>query len=100
MNTTKFSKLRILLAGTFAFVWWFLFYPELCFYEDTYTIVYQGKTYDIETWQDVCSGKVEDIEGVEKLEIPEEIYEQLLQADEEQIIVKSRLLELLRQSKN
>lgn len=77
MNAIKFPKLRLVFAGMFAFVWWFLFYPELCFSEDTCEVVYQGKIYD-----------------------SEEIYEQLLQADEEQIIVKSRLLDFLKQSKN
>lgn len=80
----KTEKLRLFLAGIVAFIWWFFFYPELCFPEDTYAVVYQGETYDMETWQ----------------ELYPDIYEQLLQTDEEQIIVKSRLLEYWQQSKN
>ncbi|MBO5210121.1 MAG: hypothetical protein J6B68_12405 [Lachnospiraceae bacterium] len=100
MNTTKFPKLRLFLAGTFAFIWWFLFYPELCFSEDTYVVAYQGETYDAATWQKVYADKMQNVEGVEPIEMSEEFCEQLLQADEEQIIVKSRLLEFWQQSKN
>ncbi len=100
MNATKFPKLRLFLVSTFACVWWFIFYPELCISEDTYAIVYQGETYDAAIWQEAYEDKVQDLEGMEKIALTEEMYEQLLQADKEQIIVESRLLELWRQSKN
>ncbi|MDD6812732.1 MAG: hypothetical protein PUD93_12900 [Lachnospiraceae bacterium] len=82
------QRIRFLFAGTLACVWWFLFYPELCFPEDTYEVIYQGETYggmyrgetcDMERWQEI---------------------EELLQADEEQIIVKSRLWEVWKQLQN
>ncbi len=87
MNQKKFSnmqKLQVLMAGVFAFIWWFFFYPELCFPEDTCTVIYQGETYDMETWQ----------------ELHPDISQQLLHTEGENIIVKSRLLEYWQQSKN
>lgn len=79
----RFPKLRLVMTGIFAFVWWFFFYPELCFPEDTCTIIYQSETYDMETWQ----------------ENYQDISQQLLHADGENIIVKSRMLEYWKQSK-
>lgn len=66
----KESVLRAagLLAG--ALVWWCVLYPELCFPQDTY----------------------EAAGGME-----EENFQRLLQAEGEQVIVKSRLLEWLEQ---
>lgn len=66
-----------LFAGIFAWVWWFLLYPELCFPQDVYEVVYETGT--------------EETEGSQK-----EICDLLLQADKEQVIVKSRLLEWLK----
>lgn len=56
------------LAG--ALVWWCVLYPELCFPQDTYEAVGQEE---------------------------EENLRSLLQVEEEQVIVKSRLLEWLEQ---
>lgn len=70
-----------LFAGIFAWIWWFLLYPELCFPQDVYDVVYETD--------------VEEIEGSQ-----EEICDLLLQADQEQVIVKSRLLEWIRQHKD
>lgn len=64
------------LAGFFAFVWWCVLYPELCFPQDTYEAVYE-------------SGE----------ESEEGNFRGLLQAEEEQVIVKSRLLEWLERHK-
>jgi len=66
-----------LLAGIFAFVWWCVFYPELCFPQDTYEAVYEGDADNAGTAEENCR--------------------RLLQADKEQVIVKSRLLEWLEQ---
>lgn len=65
------------LAGISAFVWWCVFYPELCFPQDTYEAVYEN--------------------GEEK---EEGNFRGLLQAEEEQVIVKSRLLEWLERHKD
>lgn len=81
-----------LLAGVFAFVWWCVLYPELCFPQDTYEAVYENDG----------DGAVK--EGLEKEGAEQEMsvsaeenYHRLLQADKEQVIVKSRLLEWLEQ---
>lgn len=68
-----------LLAGIFAFVWWCVFYPELCFPQDVYEAVYETESELAEEAEENCRG--------------------LLQAEEEQVIVKSRLLEWLERRK-
>lgn len=65
------------LTGMSAFVWWFLLYPELCFPQDTYEIV--------------CELPDEEEDCLE-----EDIYGQLITADDGQIIIKSKLLEWLK----
>lgn len=60
-----------------AFVWWFLLYPELCFPEDTYEIV-----YDEQEMEEDCS--------------EDEINSQLMLSDEGQLVIKSRILEWLK----
>ena len=76
----KVSALRLraagVLAGVFAFVWWCVLYPELCFPQDTYEAVY-------ETGEENEEGN----------------FRGLLQAEEEQVIVKIRLLECLERFK-
>ncbi|MDE5867202.1 MAG: hypothetical protein K2H31_11490 [Lachnospiraceae bacterium] len=73
--------LRTAAMGIFtvasAFVWWFLLYPELCFPEDTYEIVYEEQ-------------------GMEEDCSEEEIFSQLMLSDEGQLVIKSRILEWLK----
>lgn len=80
MKRNIFSELRMIFtgiaAGAFAFVWWAVLYPELCFPEDTYDIIYEMEE--------------ENISG-------DESHQRLLWADEEQIIIRSRLLEWIKQ---
>lgn len=65
-------------AGALALIWWGVLYPELCFPQDTYDII--------------CE---------EEGEIPaDESYCRLLWADEEQIVIKSRLWEWIEQHKH
>lgn len=75
--------LRMAATGIFtvtsAFVWWFLLYPELCFPEDTYEIVYEEQGME-----DDCSD--------------EEIFSQLMLSDEGQLVIKSRILEWIRKN--
>lgn len=75
------GRLRLIITGVFtgmsAFVWWFLLYPELCFPQDTYEIVYEA-------------------EGEEESFSEEEIYNQLMMADDGQIVIKSKILEWLK----
>lgn len=95
----KESVLRAagLLGGVFAFVWWCVLYPELCFPKDTYEAVYEteeagngsGGTEAFLQTPDAAEGRI-ILSG-------EENCHRLLQTEEEQVIVKSRLLEWLRQ---
>ena len=82
MRQNIFSQLRKMLtgiaAGAFAFVWWGVLYPELCFPQDTYDIIYEMQEEEISE-DDMCR--------------------QLLGADGEQIIVTSRLLQWIKQHK-
>lgn len=75
--------LRTAVMGVFtmasAFVWWFLLYPELCFPEDTYEIVYEEQ-------------------GMEEERSDKEIFNQPILSDEGQIIIKSRILEWIRKN--
>lgn len=64
---------------TSAFVWWFLLYPELCFPEDTYEIVYEEQ-------------------GMEEDGSDEEIFSQLMLSDEGRLVIKSRILEWIRKN--
>ncbi|MBD5444894.1 MAG: hypothetical protein HDR29_05010 [Lachnospiraceae bacterium] len=66
---------RIAALGVMALVWWCVFYPELCFPQDTYEVVNDEDTV-------------------------EENYPDILQADDEQIVIGSRLLEWLKDKKN
>lgn len=70
-----------LAAGVLAFVWWGVLYPELCFPRDTYEVMYEEA----------------EAAGDTEMLSEEEICDRLLQAGEEQVIVKSRLLEWIRQ---
>lgn len=82
MKQNIFSKLREMLtgiaAGALIFVWWGVLYPELCFPQDTYDIVY-GMEEEESFGDDMCH--------------------QLLGADGEHIIVTSKLLEWIKQHK-
>lgn len=66
----------IAAAGVMALVWWCVFYPELCFPQDTYEVVDDEDTAE------------------------EENYPDILQADDEQIVIGSKLLEWLRDKKD
>ena len=82
MKHKIFSQIKKILtgiaAGVFAFVWWGVLYPELCFPQDTFDIVYEMEEEEISE-DDMCR--------------------RLLWADEEQIIVSSRLLQWIKQHK-
>lgn len=65
------------LMGASACVWWIFLYPELCFPDDTYEIVYETE-------------EAEENGG------KEDIYDMLMYSDDEQIVIKSRILEWLK----
>ena len=77
------EHLRMAATGIFtvtsAFVWWFLLYPELCFPEDTYEIVYEEQ-------------------GMEEDCSEDEIFSRLMLSDEGQLVIKSRILEWIRKN--
>lgn len=73
LNQNNIKYLRLGFAGIAAFVWWCVFYPELCFPQDTYEAVYEMEEADSYS---------------------------LLQAEGDQIEVRSRLLEWIKQHMN
>ena len=73
-------RLRAAAAGAFACVWWGILYPELCFADDTYTLVDAAKEQETETGQSDCRD--------------------ILHAAGDEIVIKSRLLEWIEQTLN
>jgi hypothetical protein len=67
------NKVRTLAVSVFALAWWGILYPELCFTEDTFEQVVTVE------------------EGQEMSE--QEIYQHLLAASGDEIVIKSRFLE-------
>lgn len=67
------KKLRTLAVAMFAIAWWGVLYPELCFTEETFEQVVVA----------------EDFQGMTR----EEVYESLLQASGDEIVIRSRFLE-------
>ena len=70
-------RLRAAAVGVFAFVWWGILYPELCFTENTYEQIVV----------------VDD----EETEAKQADYRDVLSASGNEIIIKSRLWEWLEQ---
>ena len=71
----KGQRFKGILLVFFAFAWWGLLYPELCFTEDTFQQVIVA-------------------DGDEKV-IEEASYRDILNASGDEIVIKSRLLEWL-----
>ncbi len=67
------NKLRTLAVGIFAAAWWGILYPELCFTEETFDQIIVAQDFQEMTRQ--------------------EIYEHLLKASGDEIVVESRFLE-------
>lgn len=63
----------------FAFAWWGLLYPELCFTEDTFRQVI--------------------VEDGEVITVKEACYREILDAEGDDIVIESRLLEWLEEMK-
>ena len=68
-------RLQALVTGIFALAWWGILYPELCFTQDT------------------CQQIV--IEKGEEKVVEETDYRDILAAGEDEIVIKSRLVEWL-----
>lgn len=95
-------RILSMAACVMMLVWWCILYPELCFPEDTYEIVYTpGCGEDI--YADADEGSRDIYAGVD--EGSRDIYEDMdeynreaeniLQAEDEQIIIQSRLFKWL-----
>ena len=68
LGNKHYLKFAGAAVGVMALVWWCVFYPELCFPRDTYEAVYESQ-------ENEALG--------------------ILQADDEQIVFKSKLFEWL-----
>jgi len=68
-----------ILLVFFAFAWWGLLYPELCFTEDTFRQVI--------------------VEDGEVITVKEACYREILDAEGDDIVIESRLLEWLEEMK-
>lgn len=90
INQNGIKYLRLGFVSIAAFVWWCVFYPELCFPQDTYEVVYEMEETAVE------SLSVTDLSEKSK---QTDSYS-LLQAEGDQIVVKSRLLEWIKQHMN
>ena len=70
-------RFRAVVTGMFAFVWWGILYPDLCFTDSTYTQVI--------------------VEEGQEIEVGQPDYQDLLQAEGDVIVIRSRLLEWIGQ---
>ena len=75
----KGQRFKGILLGFFAFAWWGLLYPELCFTEDTFRQVI--------------------VEDGEVITVKEACYREILDAEGDDIVIESRLLEWLEEMK-
>lgn len=69
------NRIRTLAVTVFAVAWWGILYPELCFTEETFEQVIVDEA---------CQGMTK-----------QEVYEHLLTASGDEIVIKSRFLEWL-----
>ena len=74
----KGQRFKGILLVFFAFAWWGLLYPELCFTEDTFRQVI--------------------VEDGEVITVKEACYREILDAEGDDIVIESRLLEWLEES--
>ena len=75
----KGQRFKGILLVFFAFAWWGLLYPELCFTEDTFRQVI--------------------VEDGEVIKVKEACYREILDAEGDDIVIESRLLEWLEEMK-
>ncbi|MDE6901347.1 MAG: hypothetical protein K2P22_01210 [Lachnospiraceae bacterium] len=75
----KGQRFKGILLVFFAFAWWGLLYPELCFTEDTFRQVI--------------------VEDGEVITVKEACYSEILDAEGDDIVIESRLLEWLEEMK-
>ena len=75
----KGQRFKGILLVFFAFAWWGLLYPELCFTEDTFRQVI--------------------VEDGEVITVKAACYREILDAEGDDIVIESRLLEWLEEMK-
>ena len=75
----KGQRFKGILLVFFAFAWWGLLYPELCFTEDSFRQVI--------------------VEDGEVITVKEACYREILDAEGDDIVIESRLLEWLEEMK-
>ena len=75
----KGQRFKGILLVFLAFAWWGLLYPELCFTEDTFRQVI--------------------VEDGEVITVKEACYREILDAEGDDIVIESRLLEWLEEMK-
>ena len=75
----KGQRFKGILLVFFSFAWWGLLYPELCFTEDTFRQVI--------------------VEDGEVITVKEACYREILDAEGDDIVIESRLLEWLEEMK-
>ena len=91
ISLTAVSKFFGAAVGIIALVWWCILYPELCFPRDTYEAVYETQENDV-LEEEIPGTEDGDIETGKEIS---GVYPEILQADDEQIVISSKLLEWL-----
>lgn len=94
ISLTAISKFLGAAVGIIALVWWCVLYPELCFPRDTYAAVYETQENDV--LED--EGKVLETED-ESIMSESELsrsYPEILKANDEQIVIRSKLFEWIK----
>lgn len=71
------TRLQAAATAVFALVWWAILYPELCFTEDTFQKI-------------IVTEEKEETDG-------EADYRDIMEAAGDEIVIRSRLLEWLRE---
>jgi len=79
-----FRKMRAILTICAALGWWGVWFPELAVWTDAVCVIPEKKEMSVQ-WE----------ENVVEYKSVSDIYKGLMQADKEQIRVKSRLLEII-----
>lgn len=98
LNGYRYFKTAGVAAVLASFVWWCVLYPELSFPQDTYEVVYEtDEEADAEALSK--SGADAGTEALENMDAEAGADFSLWDAKDEQIVVRSGLLEWLRERK-
>ena len=93
LGNKHYLKVAGAAVGVAALIWWCVLYPELCFPRDTYEAVYETQKNDVldtaDSIVDTADGNMESVTEISG------VYPDILKADDEQIVISSRLFEWL-----